>query len=144
MTEPGFVITPVPVEHLPTVWGDIQAALAPALETAPGKIGLDDVFLAAVDREYVIWLVLEGDNVVAAFTTRVAVYPKRRALIIDWVGGKKMFRWIDAAMSVIKEQAIKHGCLHVEGYGRLAWGRAIRRHGFVPEYVAYKMELGDG
>lgn len=144
MSSGGFTITPVPVEHLHTVWGDIHAALEPALGTAAGKVGLDDVFLAAVEGEYVLWLVLEGDAAVAVFTTRVAQYPKRKALVVDWVGGKKLFRWIDAAISVIKDQAARNDCEHVEGYGRTAWARALKRHGFAPEYVAYRMELTDG
>lgn len=144
MSSAAFTVTPVPVEHLMSVWGDIQAALEPALETAAGKVGLDDVFLAAVEKEYVVWLVLENDAIVAVFTTRVAQYPKRKALVVDWVGGKKLFRWIDAAMSAIKDQATRNGCEHVEGYGRTAWARALKRHGFAPEYVAYRMELDHG
>jgi hypothetical protein len=139
-----YVISHVPPEHLPYVWGDLERVLAPAVSTAAGKVGMDDLYLGIADGSYVAWVVLKDDAIVAAFTTRVAAYPKRKSLVIDWVGGKDMFRWINDAMHVIKVQAQTNDCRHVEGYGRTAWGRALKRHGFAPEYVAYRMELGNG
>jgi hypothetical protein len=144
MKHEPYVITPVPLEYLPSTWADIERVLAPAVKTAGGRIGMDDLFLAAADGSTVVWLVLEGLEVVAAFTTRVAEYPKSKTLVIDWVGGKKLFRWIDAAVSVIKDQARANGCPRIEGYGRPAWTRALQRHGVVPEYVAYRMEMSGG
>jgi hypothetical protein len=144
MKQDPYLVTPVPLEHLPSVWADVEAALGPALETAAGKVGLDDVFLGAAEGNYAIWLVLKDNKIEAVFTTRVALYPKRRALVVDWVGGKGLFRWIDVAMNAIRDQAVRNQCLHVEGYGRTAWARALKRHNFVPEYVAYRMELTDG
>jgi hypothetical protein len=144
MNNTNFIITPVPIKYAPTVWADIERVLAPAVKTANGRIGLDDFFIDVVEGNTVVWLVLENLEVIGAFTTRVAKYPKSKSLIIDWVGGKKLFRWIDAAMSIIKEQARIHGCDSVEGYGRKAWTRAIRRHGFVPECIVYRMEVNNG
>jgi hypothetical protein len=139
-----FTITPVPIEYLPAAWADVETVLGPAVKTAAGRFGMDDLFLEIAGGTVALWLVLENMQVVAAFTTRVAQYPKCRTLIVDWVGGKKLFRWIDAAMSVIKEQARLNSCPRVEGYGRAAWTRALSRHGFAPEYVAYRMEMKDG
>lgn len=144
MTASPMVVTPIPVEYLPVVWGDLARVLDPAVQTAEGRIGMDDLYFELVEGTTVAWGILDGDQLVAAFTTRVVEYPKCRGLVIDWVGGKHLFRWIDDAVRVMKEQAHANGCRSIEGFGRLAWGRALKRHGFKPAYVAYRMELEDG
>jgi hypothetical protein len=140
----AYVVTPIPQHYLPVVWGDLTRVLEPAVDTAKGKVGMDDLYLQLVDGTTVAWGVLKDDDLVAAFTTRVVEYPKCRGLVIDWVGGRQLFRWIDDAVRVMKEQARANDCQSIEGYGRVAWGRALKRHGFEPEFVAYRMELGDG
>jgi hypothetical protein len=139
-----YTVTPVPHEYLPGVWNDLARMLAPAIDTAKGRLVTSDLYLEIIDGTYVPWIVLQDGEPVAAFTTRVLPYPQRKALVVDWVGGQRMNRWIDAAIGVIKAQAEANDCQHIEGYGRLAWGRVLKRHGFEPEYTAYRMELGNG
>ena len=139
-----YTVAPVTAEYIPRFWEDLAQMLGPAVDTAVGKIDTSDLYLGIVDGYYLPWLVLEDGAPVAAFTTRVVDYPKRKGLVIDWVGGKNMRHWIDAAIAVMRAQAEANDCRHIEGYGRMAWGRVLKRHGFEPEYIAYRMELDNG
>lgn len=44
----------------------------------------------------------EDDKIIAAFTTRLIQYPRRRALALDWVGGTQMKEWEDQLIDTMK------------------------------------------
>ena len=82
-----------------------------------------------------------GDEIIAAITTKLLEYPKRTAMSMDWIGGTRMKEWLPMAQETISRYAKEHGCSHLEGYGRKAWGRWLGQYGWEPEYIAYRMEL---
>jgi hypothetical protein len=49
--------------------------------------------------------------------------------------------WEDQLIDTMRRYANELECSHLEGYGRKAWGRALKKYGFYPEYIAYRMEL---
>lgn len=137
-------ISPIRPDFLDTVWPAVIAALSPAVGTAKGKFEIEDVRTDILDGTLVLWMVWRDNLPIAFFTTRIIQYPRRRAMALDWVGGKKMTSWMNLALDEVEAHARRNGCQHLEGYGRLAWGRVLKRRGWEPEYVAYRMELGDG
>jgi hypothetical protein len=138
-------ISLVPHEAVGNVWKDVERVLDKSVATANGKAKVIDVLSGIFDGTYVLWVVMSDDkNVVAAFTTRLIVYPQRKALALDWVGGTRMREWSDDMIETMTRYAEELGCHHLEGYGRKAWGRYLNKYGFQPEYIAYRMELKDG
>lgn len=128
-----------------SVWKDVERVLEKSVATANGKAEVIDVLDGVFDGTYVLWVVLDDDNsIVAAFTTRLIVYPQRKALALDWVGGTRMREWSDALIETMTRYAQELGCQHLEGYGRKAWGRFLNKYGFQQEYIAYRMELENG
>ena len=139
-------ISLVPHETVGLVWKDVERVLTKSVATAKGKADVIDVLSGIFDGTYVLWVVLDDDNnIIAAFTTRLIVYPKRRALALDWIGGSKMREWSEQLVDVMTKYAKELDCQHLEGYGRKGWSRLFdKRHGVYPEYIAYRMELGNG
>ena len=124
------------------MWKDVEEVLKKSVNTVKNKAEMIDVLKGVFDDTYVLWVVMdEGDSIIAAFTTRLLVYPQRKALALDWVGGTRMKEWEDQLISTMRKYANELGCSHLEGYGRKAWGRALKKYGFYPEYIAYRMEL---
>lgn len=137
-------ITAIHPDHLDEVWPYIRDMLEGATDTAGTKFDVDDVLVQAKQNVYVVWGILDennGDEVVAAFTTRLIVYPKRKALAIDWLGGKRMREWIDDMNDLMMRYAKDLGCQHLEGYGRKAWGRWLGKRGWNPAYTCYEAEV---
>ena len=132
----------MPSEAVKHVWKDVEEVLKKSVNTVKNKAEMIDVLKGVFDDTYVLWVVMdEGDSIIAAFTTRLLVYPQRKALALDWVGGTRMKEWEDQLISTMRKYANDLGCSHLEGYGRKAWGRALKKYGFYPEYIAYRMEL---
>lgn len=139
-------ISLVPHEAVGLVWKDVERVLARSVATVKDRSTLIDILDGVYDGIYALWVVLDDDNnIVAAFTTRVIVYPRRRALALDWIGGAKMREWSEQLVDVMTKYAKELDCQHLEGYGRKGWSRFFdKRHGVYPEYTAYRMELSDG
>lgn len=132
----------MPSEAVRHVWKDVEKVLKKSVATAQGKSETIDVLAGILTGIYVLWVVMDDDDsIVAAFTTRLLVYPQRKALALDFVGGTRMKEWNDQLIDTMRKYANELGCSHLEGYGRKAWGRSLKKYGFYPEYIAYRMEL---
>ena len=138
---PTLTFGTIPLPLLDTVWSDAERLLAPAIDVAPGKFSIEDVRQDILNGNVVLWLVVDGTKPIAAITTRIINYPQRHAMAMDWIGGTRMNEWLGMAMKTIKDYAVANGCLHLEGYGRKAWGRVLEKYGWEPEYIAYRMEI---
>ena len=139
-----LMLTPVPTEFVDAIWGQVEDVLRKSVDTARGKLDIDDVYKEVMSGEYVLWIVVDygiGDEIIAAITTKLLEYPKRTAMSMDWIGGTRMREWLPIAQETISRYAKEHGCSHLEGYGRKAWGRWLGQYGWEPEYIAYRMEL---
>ena len=132
----------VPSKAVRHVWKDVEKLLKKSVATAKDKSGTIDVLAGILNGTYVLWAVMdEDDSIIAAFTTRLIVYPQRKALVLDFVGGTRMKEWNDQLIDTMRKYANELECSHLEGYGRKAWGRSLQKYGFYPEYIAYRMEL---
>jgi len=132
----------VPSKAVRHVWKDVEKLLKKSVATAKDKSETIDVLAGILNGTYVLWAVMdEDDSIIAAFTTRLIVYPQRKALVLDFVGGTRMKEWNDHLIDTMRKYANELGCSHLEGYGRKAWGRSLQKYGFYPEYIAYRMEL---
>ena len=139
-----MMITAVPIEGVDIVWEDVTKVLRKSVETSSGKFEIEDLKSDLKNGVLVLWLVMEGRDVIAALTSRVIEYPGRRAMALDWVGGSRMKEWLPSVLETLESYAADCGCKHIEGYGRQAWGKILQRYGWQPEYIAYRMELGHG
>lgn len=137
-------VSTVPKESVKYIWKDVERVLEKSVDTAEGKVRLIDVLKGILDDTYVLWVVFDNDEIIAAFTTRIIEYPQRRSMALDWVGGSRMKEWLDIGMKKVIEFAALNECKHLEGYGRKAWGRALSKYGFYPEYIAFRMEIENG
>ena len=142
-----MICTAVPRGALDIVWADAAKLLNMAIQTSKGKYHIDDIYEDLTKGFYDLWLIIddEGDDkVVAAITTRIISYPNKKAMAMDWVGGKRMAEWLPIAMERLTSFAKDCGCSHLEGYGRKAWSKILKKYNWNPEYIAYRMEIKNG
>ncbi len=77
--------------------------------------------------------------------TRVATYPNRRTLVVDFAGGARMTEWVDLAQHTFREYALQAGLSGVELYGRPGWLRLLGRLGWRQEFVVLSIDVpGEG
>ena len=106
----------VPKEAVGSVWKDVDEILKRAVDTVKDKSEVIDILTGVYEDMYALWVVMnDDDKVIAAFTTRLIQYPRRRALALDWVGGTQMKEWEDQLIETMKRYAIdaNHKCMVV-------------------------------
>ena len=85
-----MIVSLVPTEAVGHVWKDVEKVLEKSVSTVKDKAKMIDVLGGILNDTYVLWVVMdEDDSIIAAFTTRLLVYPQRKALALDWVGGTR-------------------------------------------------------
>ena len=135
-------IIPVPEDLLPSIWEHVAPILDKAVSQSPTLLDIGDVYMGAINKVYIVWVVLDEDKkMVAAIATRKIDYPKSSALGIEFVGGERMGEWIGMALDKFEEHARMNGCKTLEGYGRKAWGRVLGRQGWNEAYTTYKKDI---
>ena len=139
-----MMISAVPKEAVGAVWADVAKVMNKSVNTSNGKYHIDDLFHGIQSDLYVLWVIMEEEEVIAAITTRIIEYPGKRAMAMDWIGGSKMGKWLPIAQETLEKFAKDNNCTHLEGYGRKAWGRWLGKYGWNPEYIAYRMEISNG
>ena len=142
-----MICTAVPREAIDIVWGDVSNMLNKAIVTSAGKYHIDDIYRHLNEGYYNLWLIIDDkkdEKVIAAITTRIIEYPSKKAMALDWVGGKRMNDWLPLVLEKINSFAKDCECEHLEGYGRKAWSKVLKKYKWEPEYIAYRMELKDG
>tara|TARA_Y100000004_G_scaffold146610_1_gene167537 strand:+ start:689 stop:1129 length:441 start_codon:yes stop_codon:yes gene_type:complete len=139
----GLIFSPIPKDYASAIWPNVARVLEKSVFTAKGKYEVDDVLDCILKDELVLWVVIDtaDDEVVAAITTRLIEYPQGNAMAMDWIGGTRMKEWLSMAQESISRYARDHKCKYLEGYGRKGWDRWLRKYGWKPDYIAYKMEL---
>lgn len=139
-----MIFTAVPTEVVEIVWKDVKPLLDKAVNTSKGKFSIEDIYEYLLNGYYSLWIVMENKKVIAAITTRIVEYPASKGMAMDWIGGENINKWLPVAQKQISEFAKECGCSHLEGFGRKAWQRVLKKFNWEPEYIAYRMELNNG
>ena len=88
-----LVYTPVPKAFVNAVWADVTRVLKRSVDTSRAKFSMQDVYDGIMADTYVLWVVLDDDEVVAAITSRIVGYPgPHRGMALDWIGGTRIIR----------------------------------------------------
>ena len=142
----GLIFSPIPKDYVKGIWPSVAKVLKKSVNTAKGKYEVDDVLDCILKDELVLWVVIDtaNDDIVAAITTRLIEYPQGNAMAMDWIGGKRMMEWLPIAMEKLSSFAKDCDCSHLEGYGRKAWMKILKKYNWEPEYIAYRMEINNG
>ena len=138
-----MIVSAVAPDDVSLIWHQVRGYLAKAIETSPKKYHVDDIYHGTQSGLYGLWVIIDEDNdeIVAAYTTRIIEYPNRRALALDWLGGKRMNEWLELMHNTAKVYGRNKGCRHIEGYGRIAWKRVLEKVGWTPAYICYEVEI---
>jgi hypothetical protein len=134
-------IIPIPQHLVDLIWDETKEYLEEAIKTSRGKFTIDDVRQGIDSGIYVLWAVMDGEDVIAAITTRIIEYPNCRAMALDWIGGKRMKEWIGMSNEVMIDHARANNCTHMEGYGRPAWIRWNGKYGWKEDYTSFRLEV---
>lgn len=137
-----------PTIRIEPIVEDVQAGVEKTLSLLEASIrknernsSMEDVVGDILEGRSLIWAVYMQDTLIAAFTTCVMRHPQRHTLYIEYMGGADMSVWMNAAINILKEVAIKGELSAIEADGRIGFARYAQDNGFSEKYRHFEMEL---
>jgi len=131
----------IPTESAPHAWVTLGGFVDKAARRYRKDYDLDDMKAAIFEGDAALFGVLVDDEPVAAIVTSETVYPKRRVMEIELVGGSRLNEWWDAAITQLIAVAREMGYGAVNARARDGWSKMAQSVNFRRAYVAYQMEL---
>lgn len=128
----------VPPDHVDLCWDVVSSHLGKSIGTAHGRYTMDDLFAEIKNFEQHLWIVFDGDPIIAALTTRFMQYPRKRMLAGQFLGGSKIMRWRDEMLITLEKWAKDNDCEGLEMTGRNGFEKVLGPHGWTPEYVVFE------
>ncbi len=139
-----WTVKAVAPDRLKAFWPVVAPLLAPAVAQSGGRVTMRTLYEGLTEHRYLLWVALnDQEETTAALTTRVASYPARKMLSIDFVGGADMDGWLPTASATFRAYARDTGLDGVEGGGRPGWVKALKRLGWTPSVVVVEVTAAD-
>ena len=134
LKEPGSdnaQVTIVPPIHIQMIWEQVEPMLSPAVERSNGRWTTDFVYQSLVSGHKHLWVVFdESAGICCAVVTSVMIYPGKKMLSIDFLGGDKINYWAVKLLEVLNSFAKDAGCNGIEAYARFGFWKWLERDGF--------------
>lgn len=134
-------VTNIPLEAVDELWPTVVPLLEPAVAYSNGRVDIAAIMEGLQARKYLLWVAYPEDKtIVAAFVTRVAVYPRKSMLAIDFAGGSRMNEWLETVLDTFQRFAEESGLDGAEFYGREGWVRPVSRYGWKQNIVLCEID----
>lgn len=88
-----------------------------------------------------MWAIYDGDDLAGVATTRIADYPAKRFLAVDFIAGSRVREWIEELDKVLGSFARDVGAEAMEGIGRKGWDGLMRSRGWTRSMVIMEREV---
>lgn len=108
-------------------WPHVEGWVGEALSHGPGLYAPDDVFERIKAREMQLWVACDDEEPIGCVTTSVEKFPRRTALMIGVVAGRRgrVRPWIKGMDDLLRAYAQHKGCDVQLAEGRLGWDRFV-------------------
>lgn len=131
----------IPPDQVSDIWPVVEPLLAPAVDRGGGRMSMNTVRQSLTNGTHLLWVAHEGNDILAAFITRVAQYPLRRMLVVESLGGRDLGEWVEKVNQTLLRFASDNGCSGIELYGRPGWVKALKPYGWKHSMVVCEIEL---
>jgi hypothetical protein len=131
----------VPKEHIADIWGDINEYMQGAADYTYGRFSVEDIREGAETQDQQLWIAFEGVDVYGAVITEVVTYPRKKALLMHFTGGKQLSKWKPQMLAVLQRFARDNDCSIIESYGRIGWAKVFENDGFKSKFMFYELPV---
>lgn len=120
------------------VWPIVERRIQPCLDQFDTGYEMPDLLNAIQQRDKQLWLINHGQ---AVGITSIAILPRWKKLIVEYIGGDGMHEWGDAWHELMQEYAKFHHCKYIEAPGRKGWVRIAQSRGDAVEVLSMSRKL---
>jgi len=136
------MITAIPSDRIKRLWPEVSPMLYPAVERSHGRWTMEFLLDALRSGQQQLWIVFEADQPIKGVaTTEILVYPNRKMLGIQYLGGKDLDTWGFSFLEIIEDFAKAAGCSGIEGTARKGFWKWMKEYDYKDAYTVYEKEI---
>lgn len=129
----------IPAILIEKFWPLAEPYIKRALDRSHGEWEPEDIRNFCIGMDMQLWLVSDGDKIIAAITTEIVNYPRRRHLRIVTLAGSRTNEWLNDAAKIVFDWAKEIGCQGIEAQVRKGFVAQLQKDGFKSSHcVIYK------
>jgi hypothetical protein len=92
---PTHTIALVPANFINSLWPDVREELMRAVDRSHGRWTIEALFSCIANGQQHLWVAFDSDkNIDGVGTTEIVVYPGKRMLAVQFLGGKNFNDWV--------------------------------------------------
>ena len=110
----------IPHDYVLNIWGEVEPLVNKALKHNDDELTSDDVLQNLLDRSSVLWVGVQGKEILMAVVAEFVVFPRKKALrILTWAtkSGYDYELWMKE-FPKIEHFAKVNGCSFIEAWTR--------------------------
>lgn len=130
MSESRFRIKNIPAALVDRFWKYAEPYVKRALDHTSGEVSAANLKEYAQNGFVQLWLVSEGEKVVAAITTEIILYPQRKHLRIITLAGSNAPEWTADVDTIMDDWARVSGCVAIEAFVRKGYVPVLSKYGY--------------
>jgi len=132
----------VPLNNVGTLWNDIETFLGPAIARSRNRWDMESVRESLLNEERHLWVAFdENKKIDGIATTEFVMYPRRKMLSIEYLGGKNMNEWGWDLLERLNDWAKDNKCDGIEAMARHGFWKWLEQDGFERSYTIYEKEV---
>lgn len=136
-----YRIRGIPANLIDRFWPFAEPYIKRALDHTRGEFLPSDIKDYCKDRIIQLWLVSENERVIAAATTEIITYPRKKHCRVVTLAGSKAVEWTQLLDVVLAGWAREQGCDAMEAYVRKGYAPVLANYGYKHMYSAVFKEL---
>lgn len=129
-------------EDVVTLWPILKPYFQSAIDRCQSGLDVEQIQRWALNDQRLIWIVTEGDELLAALSGGTREYPGGLIAYIDQIGGRNLEAWLPGCLTDIEDKVRAFGATILEiNEGRMGWERRLRGFGYRPARVILRKAL---
>lgn len=140
--EVTHIITIVPCNYIGTLWNDVKNYLELAIDRSNGRWDLETLHSSLLNDTQHLWVAFDKEKKIDGVATTIfSVYPCRKMLTIDFVGGNNITAWGWDMLDRFYSWAKDNDCDGVEVMARPGFWKWLKEDGFKRSHIAYERKV---
>ena len=135
----------IPQHEVISAWPHVLPYIDRVIETSNGDFTTEYVLGRIIDGDYQLWVGSDDDgNVDYVGITRNEYFDasEKMVVLVMWLAGDDMHKWIDTAVAELESWAIDAGADELRITGRPGWERIFKKDGFTKTHTVLAKPLG--
>ena len=136
-------VSMIPREYVDECWKKVENFVEKAAEYTFGRYDSSDIYALVTDYDHQLWAAFDGQEFRGVVVTNVAVYPRKKMLVMQFCGGERLSEWKDQMLSLLKRYARDLHCDGIEAVARPGWAKIFKDDGYQQNWVTFELPIGE-